>query len=86
MKPWYLRLHRWAALVFALPLLIVIGTGVLLSFEPAIVAGAIKPGTLTADKLTAIIAKHDPQGQARTITYDGFKVDGNVPVLGLWQP
>ena len=29
MKVWLLRLHRWLALVFALPLFFVIGTGLL---------------------------------------------------------
>ncbi|MGE3918056.1 MAG: PepSY domain-containing protein, partial [Hyphomicrobiaceae bacterium] len=34
MKPWLLKLHRWLALVFAAPLAVVVGTGLILSFEP----------------------------------------------------
>ncbi len=34
MKAWLLKLHRWLALVFALPLIVVIATGLVLSFGP----------------------------------------------------
>ena len=73
MKPWLLRLHRWAALAFALPLLVVIVTGLILSFEPVAVMSAIRPGTLTADKINAAITRHDPQGQARAVTYRSYE-------------
>lgn len=76
MKAWYLRFHRWIAFTFALPLLVVIATGVLLAFEPALVASAIKPGTLTADRIASLIHKHDPQGQTRTITHRSY--DGTI--------
>lgn len=72
MKPWLLRLHRWLALIFALPLAVVIGTGVVLSFEPWAATGAITPGALTAAKVQALLAQHDPRGQARGIVYRAY--------------
>jgi uncharacterized iron-regulated membrane protein len=71
---WLLRLHRWIALMFALPLVFVLGTGLILSFEPWLVTGSIQPGSLTVAKIEALLAKHDPQGRARSLAhrpYDG---------------
>jgi uncharacterized iron-regulated membrane protein len=72
MKPWLLKFHRWIALLFSLPLVIVLGTGLVLSVEPWLVAGAIKPGTLTPEKVQALIDKHDPQGRARAVGYRSY--------------
>ncbi|RTL68187.1 MAG: PepSY domain-containing protein [Hyphomicrobiales bacterium] len=80
MKPWFLRLHRWLALAFSVPLLIVIATGLVLSIEPSLVVGAIKPGSITAEKLEALIARHDPGGQARAITLRSY--DGTLTIGG----
>ena len=41
MKAWLLKLHRWVALLFALPLVFLLGTGLILSFEPWLVVRAI---------------------------------------------
>lgn len=73
MKPLLLRLHRWVALVFALPLLIVIVTGLILAFEPAVVMQSVRPGTLTADKLLAIVAAQDPGGRAQGIVHRAYE-------------
>lgn len=78
MKAWVLRLHRWTALVFALPLLVVIGTGLILSFEPWLVERAIAPGTLTADKVQALLSRHDSNGQARALAYRSY--DGTLTI------
>jgi uncharacterized iron-regulated membrane protein len=80
MKSWLLRLHRWTALVFALPLIAVIGTGVVLSLEPWLVGRAIAPGSLTVDKVEALLARHDPQGKARAISHRSY--DGTLTVGG----
>jgi uncharacterized iron-regulated membrane protein len=72
MKPWLLKLHRWVALVFAIPLVVVIGTGLVLSFEPWIVVRAIEPGSLTTAKVQALLDKHDAAGQARALTYRSY--------------
>ena len=69
MKAWWLRLHRWIVLLFALPLTVVIITGLVLSFEPWLVVRAIQPGSLTLEKTEAILNQHDPRGQARGLAY-----------------
>lgn len=73
MSFWLRKLHRWVALVFALPLLVVLVTGLILSFEPWLVTGAVVPGSVKTERVVALLAQHDPAGQARGIvhrTYD----------------
>jgi len=72
MTTWYLKFHRWIALLFSLPLVVVIGTGLVLSVEPWLVVRAIEPGTLTAAKVQALLDKHDAQGQARALSYRSY--------------
>lgn len=72
MKPWLLKFHRWLALLFSLPLVIVLGTGLVLSVEPWLVERAIVPGTLTPEKMQALIDKHDAQGRARAVSYRSY--------------
>jgi uncharacterized iron-regulated membrane protein len=72
-KAWFLKLHRWIALVFALPLLFVLGSALILALEPWAVVAAIEPGSLTPAKIEALLAAHDPGGEARGLvfrTYD----------------
>ncbi len=78
MKTWYLKLHRWIALAFALPLVLVLGTGLVLSLEPWFVTGAIEPGSVDASRLVALIEAHDPDGQARGVAYRAY--DGTLTV------
>lgn len=59
-----LRLHRWTTLVFALPLLLVIATGLILSFEPMLQHASIRPASLTQERLTGLLQQYDPQGRA----------------------
>ncbi len=63
LKSWSLWLHRWTALIFALPLLIVIGTGLVLSFEPFAQQTELEKPLTKAD-LLGYLATHDPQGKA----------------------
>ena len=72
MYVWLLKLHRWIALAFALPLIIVLGTGLILSFEPWLVTRAIQPGTLTAAKIDELLKKHDASGQARVLVFRSY--------------
>ena len=71
-QAWLLKLHRWVALLFALPLLFVLGTGLVLAFEPWIVVRAIQPAALTVDKVQALLARHDASGQVRSMTYRSY--------------
>lgn len=64
MKAWILKVHRWLALIFALPLAVVIITGLILSFEPMAIANAVKPGSITPERFLAMLDRHDPRGQA----------------------
>ncbi len=54
MKAWLLKLHRWAALVFALPLVLLV-TGRFLSFEPWLVARAMESHTETPGRIEALL-------------------------------
>lgn len=70
LRLWLLRIHRWITLVFAIPLSVLIVTGLILSFEPLAAGTAQIP--LSVEKLTAIIAKHDAGGNARSIIVRGY--------------
>ena len=72
MNAWLLKIHRWGALVFALPLLVVIGTGLVLSFEPWLITRAIQPGSVTAEKIEGLIGQHDPKGAARALVFRSY--------------
>lgn len=73
-KPWMLRLHRWLALAFAVPLLGVVLTGLVLSFEPIAVTQTIKPGSLATERVLDLLRTHGPESGARSLSirpYDG---------------
>jgi uncharacterized iron-regulated membrane protein len=72
MKVSFLKLHRWVALVFALPLVFVLGTGLVLSIEPWLVVNAVEPGSLTPAKVEALLKQHDPNGQGRSLAYSSY--------------
>src|SRR5690242_2435351 len=67
-KPVLLKLHRWITLVFALPLLALILTGTILSFEPMAQVAAIKPHSVDAARVVELIKRHDPEGKARGLS------------------
>jgi PepSY-associated TM region len=77
---WLLNLHRWLAILFALPLAILIVTGLILSFEPSVTVGSVQPGRLNAAKIEGLIAKHDPAGKARGLSYRSY--DGTLTIGG----
>ena len=80
MKIWALKIHRWMALTFALPLVFVLCTGLILSFEPWLVVRAITPGTLTVSKIEAMLSQHDPDGKAKALVYRSY--DGTLTING----
>lgn len=79
LKPYLLRLHRWLTLVFAAPLAVIVVTGLILSFEPIVAVSALKPGALTAEKIDRLLAEHDPQGKARSLSWRAYE---NVLSIG----
>jgi uncharacterized iron-regulated membrane protein len=72
MRPWLLKLHRWVALAFALPLIAIIGTGLILSAEPWLVERSIEPHSLTAAGIERLLVRYDPSGQARSLVYRSY--------------
>jgi len=61
-----LKLHRWTSLVFALPLLAIILTGFILSFEPMVQQSAAA-NSVDAARVIDLIKRYDPDGKARGI-------------------
>ena len=72
MKIWLLKFHRWIALIFALPLIFVLATSVVLSFEPWLVGRAIEPGLLSPAKVDALLKQHDPDAKARSLVFRSY--------------
>jgi hypothetical protein len=67
-KPLLLKFHRWITLVFALPLLAIILTGLILSFEPAVQMSSIRPHSIDAARVADLIRRYDPDAKARGIS------------------
>jgi uncharacterized iron-regulated membrane protein len=65
-KSLLLKLHRWASLVFALPLLAIILTGVILSFEPMVQHSGVA-NSVDATRVVDLIKRYDPDGKARGV-------------------
>jgi uncharacterized iron-regulated membrane protein len=61
-----LKLHRWTSLIFALPLLAIILTGVILSFEPMVQRSGA-PHSVDATRVVDLIRRYDPDGKARGV-------------------
>lgn len=71
MKIWLLKIHRWTTLVFAVPLAILIVTGLILSFEPAMI-GSAGSSAVSLEAVERALAKHDPNGGAGSIIVRGY--------------
>jgi len=81
LKPWLLRFHRWLTLAFALPLAVIVLTGLVLSFEPMAQVAAARPGALTADRIVELLGKFDPEGKARSLAYRAY--EGRLSIGGV---
>jgi len=68
-----LRLHRWIFVTFAIPLAVIIVTGLILSFPPILQTAGIAPGSITLAKIEDQLARHDPDGKARALRIDHFE-------------
>jgi uncharacterized iron-regulated membrane protein len=78
-KPWVRRLHLWVVLAFALPLIAIIGSGLLLALEPAVKA-MTPPGTVTLERLQAILTAAGPEGERGALFIRGY--DGTATLGG----
>lgn len=88
-KIWYLRLHGWIALIFSLPMLALVLTGLVLSVEPIMQVSSLKPGSITTEKVLSWLDEHDKEGKARSISHrpydhslsiEGAGPDGEVEI------
>ena len=82
MKPLLLRLHRWTTLVFAVPLAVLIVTGLVLSLEPILQDKASRTVKLPASEIVALLDKHDPAGKARSISVRAYENRINIQGIG----
>jgi uncharacterized iron-regulated membrane protein len=73
MKPLLLRLHRWTTLIFALPLALVIVTGLILSLDPILQDAGARGVTLSGADLVSVLDKHDPDAKARGISIRAYE-------------
>jgi uncharacterized iron-regulated membrane protein len=88
LKAYILRFHRWLTLIFAVPLLVIIVTGLILSFLPLMQQTELdKP--LTKTDLLGYLAKHDPDSKAtglalvpyeNSLTITGVGPDGEIEI------
>ena len=67
-KPLLLTLHRWITLVFALPFLAIIVTGLILSFEPLVQVSSIKGPAIDSARVVELLKRYDPDGKARGLS------------------
>jgi uncharacterized iron-regulated membrane protein len=67
-RPLLLTLHRWITLVFALPLLAIIATGLILSFEPLAQIGAIGGPPIHSARIVDLVKRYDPDSKARGLS------------------
>ncbi len=74
LKAYALRFHRWSALLFGLPLAVVIATGLILSFEPlAQQTGLARP--IPVQEVLGWLDRYDPAGKATALAirpYEGL--------------
>jgi hypothetical protein len=87
-RPYLLRIHRWIALAPAIPLFIIIFSGLILSVEP-LAQRSLGNVPLTADHLLGLLEKHDAVGKAtglsiraydRTLVIQGAGYNGQIEV------
>ncbi len=80
-KAYALRFHRWITLLFAVPLIVVIVTGLILSFEPLAQQAALDRPLTRADAL-GYLAKHDPEGKATGISIRAYEQTFTIAGVG----
>ncbi|WP_041797834.1 PepSY-associated TM helix domain-containing protein [Rhodopseudomonas palustris] len=83
-----LKLHRWTTFVFALPLIAIIFTGLILSVEPIIQSRGLPAGMVDAERITGLLQRYDPAGKARGLAINAggqqMRLMGvNAPTIDL---
>ncbi|WBL81706.1 PepSY domain-containing protein [Bradyrhizobium xenonodulans] len=67
-KPFLLTLHRWITLIFAFPLLAIIVTGLILSFEPLVQVNGIGGAPIESARIVELVKRYDPDSKARGLS------------------
>jgi uncharacterized iron-regulated membrane protein len=80
LNPWLLRFHRWITLTFSIPLVVLVLTGLVLSFEPIVQQSGTRPGQPFTESIRAALAKHDPAGTARSLIVRAY--NGTISIGG----
>ncbi len=73
MKSWLLKFHRWLALLFALPLAVLIVTGLMLSFNPILFDRSVTGKTVALADVDMALAKFDPERKATTLNMRAYE-------------
>lgn len=79
-----LKLHRWITLVFAVPLIALIFTGLILSAEPIIQGRGLPAGMVDADRIASLLQGYDPAGKARGLSINA--ASQQMRLLGVDAP
>jgi uncharacterized iron-regulated membrane protein len=67
-KIFLLKFHRWTGLLFALPLLTITASGLVLSFEPILQVQSVQANSIDPSKLVDLIKRYDPDNKARGLS------------------
>ncbi len=86
MNPLLVRVHRWTAALFALPLLVVVATGLILSFEPIAYDRHLTDATVSTQAVLDALAKHDPDGKARSLAVRAYEGTMTLSTGGGAEP
>lgn len=78
MKPYLRRLHRWITLVFAIPLAIVILTGLVLSVEPILNDRAFTGRSISLDQVEMALDRFDTDKKASVLNVRAYE---NVVII-----
>lgn len=73
MKPWLLRLHRWIALAFSIPLGVLIVTGLLLSLSPILFDTGVTRRSLARTDVEAMLATFDADQKATSLSIRAYE-------------
>jgi uncharacterized iron-regulated membrane protein len=79
-----LKLHRWTSLVFALPLVAIVFTGLILSVEPIIQGSGLPAEIASADRIAWLIERSDPDGKARGVAINA--IGQQIRIMGAKAP
>lgn len=81
MSDLYRRAHSWVALIFALPLLVVTLTGLLLAFIPLLNEYSLRPDAIAKGQIESLVERYDPGGRYQSMQM--VPIDGVMILEGV---